>query len=836
MPGFGSGPFGIYPFGEWPWSKRTLYDYIPLTYRQQDEANGLLLEKFIDSVRPLFDELRRDIRDIEVLRDPLQVPTAYDNVLTFKLGPVVTQTGALLQRGRNASVDALGRFIAPNGRFNDFSIGKELTISKSAFTQNNTTTIIASVVNSTTVITEDVLAPEAGPLTWDLREPVEKDTDNVSIEIRSGDANSIAPNWILNDGSSDFTVTARRQFPLVSENPLSLITQDGTGGVIDGSGNLTDTNASFTQKDVGRILSISTSTIDTNNNRWEIKEVLSGTQVYLENQDGDNPAEDSIAFYWSVLPHAIIKISGQAIPAGVVEREGLQGELLTATTFTTESYGFEESDVGKVITLRGSSFPTNNITATIDSVSAGIATLSDSLTIESGLAWEMRSSTVNDDPTTVTIRSRSLIDRLAFDYGLSIDTQESEARQRSWVANVSRWTTKKGTAKAYDILAKISGWESEAIPQYRISYELWELLPTGVTNLVGEGQEGRSGSDGSFSFVAGKLRFDAPIAIFKASDEGLLILVSGSGSGNDGVYEVGTLIDENTVELHSRHSINDPELNNGSLGWSIVRAYSEQPPLLPNFDDFNPDYMEDLIDGFDPQTTNNFGVDVYCWEEGWDSDIGVVIDSASLVSPGVWNVVVSDGPPQGPSAVAGSAAAVLTKNNWKITDSAGSDFFLESDPVDLGGTYSFNVASIAGPSTGAATMSYQCKEVLSGEYCRSNRVILELTPGTINSETGVAIEKARDRLLRRLEDVTPAHVVLIVRFVQILDAELTITAQVIKTDALLTAPVTAYFDDYYPADVIVDDGTGASTNIHTTDTEPDTPYTDLGIVVTITTP
>lgn len=836
MPGFGSGPFGIYPFGEWPWSKRTFYDYIPLTYRQQDEASGRLLEKFIDSVRPLFDELRRDIRDIEVLRDPLRVPTAYDNVLSFKLGPVVTQIGALLQRGRNASVDALGQFVAPNGRFNDFSIGKELTISKSSFTQNNRSTKIASVVNSTTVITEDVLAPEAGPLTWDLREVVEQDTENVSLEIRSGDANDIAPNWILNDGSSDFVVSARRQFPLVSENPLSLIKQDGTSGTIDGSGVLTDSNASFTQKDVGRLISISTSTIDRNNNRWEIKEVQSGVQVYLENQDGDSPAEDSIPFYWSVLPHAIIKISGQAVPAGVIEREGLAGELLTPTTFTTENYGFEATDVGKVISIRGSAIPANNTTVTIESVTSGIATISESLTVDTDLAWEMRSATANDDPTAVTIRSKSLIGRLAFDYGLQIDTQESEARQRSWVANVSRWTTRKGTAKAYDILAKISGWVSEALPQYRISYDVYQNLPVDVTNLIGEGAANRAGSDGEFSIVLGTIRFSSEIAEFRASDEGLLLLVADSTSGNDGLYEIYGFIDSNTVELHPRHSITIPETNNGNLRWSLVRAYSEVAPLLPNFDDFNPDYMEDLIDGYDPQSTNNFGIDVYCWEDGWDSDIGVVIDSATLISPGIWEVVVSDGPAQGPSSVVGSAAAVNLKNNWSITDSSGSQFFLETDPVDLGGTYSFRVASIASPATGAATMSYLCKEITSGDYCRSNRIVLELTPDTINSESGVAIEKARERLLKRLEDVTPAHVVLVVRFVQILDASLTITAQVIKTDALLNAPVTAYYDEYYPADVIVDDGTGASTATHTTDTEADTPYTDLGIVVTITTP
>ena len=186
MPGFGKGPFGKNPFGEWAWSRRMLYDYIPEIYRQQDEAVGGLLEDFTEALREPFDDIRKDIRDLEDLRDPLTVRTSFNDNFSILLGPRVTQEGDLEQRGNNARVDALNQFIAPNGRFNNESVGKEITILNSAFPDNNITTPITSVVDSTTVVTADPLLTDAGPLSWELRPAIEQDETIVTLKLRSG--------------------------------------------------------------------------------------------------------------------------------------------------------------------------------------------------------------------------------------------------------------------------------------------------------------------------------------------------------------------------------------------------------------------------------------------------------------------------------------------------------------------------------------------------------------------------------------------------------------------------------------------------------------------------
>jgi hypothetical protein len=90
-------------------------------------------------------------------------------------------------------------------------------------------------------------------------------------------------------------------------------------------------------------------------------------------------------------------------------------------------------------------------------------------------------------------------------------------------------------------------------------------------------------------------------------------------------------------------------------------------------------------------------------------------------------------------------------------------------------------------------------------------------------------------MLERIEDVRPAHVELVIRFVQEVEASLNLSAQVCAVASLLIAPLTAHYDTV-SMDIIVDDGTGSSTSYHTTDTEPDTIWSDLALTAAIETP
>lgn len=844
MPGFGSGPFGNKAFGEWKWSRRVLFEHIPEIYRQQDEDEGGLLESFMESLRPSFDDLRRHIRDLENIREPFAVRTQYNNLIPLKLGSLVKVTGELEQRGSTARVDALNHLIAPQGRFNNESIGKELRVFGSAFPENNITTLITGVVNSTTVITADILVTDVGPLFWEVRPAIEKDTTKVTVQIRSGDVSEIKPGWLLSDGYSEYTVTARRQFPALDTNPLSLTVRDGVDGLIVG-GNFVSPTVNFGQKDVGRLIAVSTSVVPENNVRWEIKEVLSATEAVVTDQAGNPPDNTMDSFFWAILPFAELDLAGQTEPKGVVQLEGLTGSITAANTFVISSGEFTSGDVGKLLTLRGSANAANNITTTIVAVSGSEATVSDTLIFPDNgiftppsIGWEMRSrTTLGDFFTSVTARPTSMITTLAPDFGIEIDTQESEVRQRNWVANVHKWIKQKGHPKAYEILGAISGFEVDVSQLYRLDVDLANGLP-GVLE-IGESASYRSGEDGSLAVVGSFVQFYSPYALFSVGDEGTHIRIrDASVVGNNKLYTIETVIDSHTVKMRFQDSVTLPEANNGALSWAIVRLYSTHAPSIPNFDEIDADFMEAIVDGLEGfQTTNLFSVDKYCWEEGHFADVEIEIDSVSQIAPGVFEVVTSDGPPQGPSSQVGNASVVTDVRNWSVIDDDGDgeEFFLETVPVPVGPNYVFQVKAALPPITGSAILRYNCPVALTCAYCGSSRVLATITAGTILNETGVPIERALDRVILRLEDVVPAHVILVPRFAQTIDASLNLSMNVSTQgiDNVIYMAQNAYFDDVQ-ADILSSDPQGEASDIHISGPgQPDYPYTDLVLRCTV---
>jgi len=88
---------------------------------------------------------------------------------------------------------------------------------------------------------------------------------------------------------------------------------------------------------------------------------------------------------------------------------------------------------------------------------------------------------------------------------------------------------------------------------------------------------------------------------------------------------------------------------------------------------------------------------------------------------------------------------------------------LDLDPTDTeaSGTlewqvvnWSTTVLATAPPATGAATLDYVCAEVLSCDFCKSNKVL-------ITGTTSETLEDPMRQLFDRLEQTQPAHVELI---------------------------------------------------------------------------
>ncbi len=851
MPGFGAGPFGREPFGEWKWSRRVLFEYIPEVYREADSAQDGLLETFSESLRPSFDELRRQIRDLDTLRDPFTVRTQFTETERIRLGPQIIPVGELEQRGVDARVDATQQFIAPGGRFSILDIGKELSISNSVFDVNNKTVVIAGVANSITVLTEPNLGTDPGPLTWELRPAVTVTAGVVTVQVRGGDVSGIRPGWKLNDGFADFTVQARRQFPSLSDSPSFLTDREGSDGTINGSGNFTSPLVNFVQADVGKIISISTAVIPENNNRWEILSVVSATEAVVQNSEGDPPTIDGQPFFWAVLPFAQLDLTSTIAPRGTIEQEGLLGEITAAgppSVFKSSEGAFTADDIGKRLTIRGSTIGTNNITSEIFSVlSPDTVELVDVLTVESppspGLRWEVRRATAIGDLGQVDVRATSLIASFAQDFGIEIDSQENEDRQRSWVANVSRWIQQKGTRKGYEIIANISGFNVEVIPLFRVSINQSEVFPVELLFEIGESGQGRSGTDGSLSEPGSNVRFSSPTGAFLQSDCGVQVRIRDAAvSGNDKLYTIETFIDANTVEMRPVDTVILPEANNGALTWAIIRLYTSQPPLLPNFDEVDSDFMEQIIDGDPVQTTDFFGVDKYCWEDDFFADVEISLDSVATLSPGVFEVT-STGVSQGPNPIVGDPGVVKLVGNWKLIDSAGSEFFVETVPEEDPGSpgdFLFEVKAALAPITGASILRYDCPVNLTCSYCGASRIILRITLGSIAEESGAAVERVLERVLLRFDEVTPAHVQIVPVISQDISMtlDLAVTVEPFQILAAIYAPKDAHYDDV-PADIIVADPINAqSTDVpHFSDVgQADFPYTDLVLRCTVETP
>jgi hypothetical protein len=895
VPGFGKGPFGSEPFGEWKWSRQVLYELIPELYRSSDPDG--LFELFIESIRGQFDGQRRLIREFADLRNPERVRTAFNTVTRLKLGKVIVPQGVLEQAGSDGSVDGLFRFISPTGRFRDTDIGKEIKVNASKLTGNNRSVVVIKVESLTTVVTEPQLATDAGPLNWELREAVSAPSDHIHVEVRGGDVAEITPGHILSDGLADFEVLRRLMF--TQQGRLAFRAEaESADGDIDGTLRFAAEDGSFGPDDVGKWLSISGSDFPQNNNRFEIKDIdmsVSPPRLVL----AGFMAEDTNLF-WAVMPRPILYLANRAVPAGVVEQEGVNGVIVGGGSFdfTSNTGNFTDADIGKLLQVRGSTAAPRQdrqvfVTAVPDAntLTTGTAFVD----AETDIYWELRSRTLTqdserkgvdaeiiatDDPAptehtlqiptgrflptdiglqlelsnsaitgnngsftilatpdeetvvisaaTLTVdegpltwqvvsgdfakaevRAESLIKLFAPDFGIEIDNQESEARQRSWVRHVNAWLDRKGHEDTYAFLAAISGFVASVFPLYRLDASFLDTLPGFVVFEVGEDAPGRSGTDGAIISGATGTRFLSDSAALVATDVGRSIRIGNAiDSSNNKLFTVGEFIDANTVEfLPVSGGVTPdsglPDIGTKQLTWNVVRLYSNEAPLLPRYDDFNPDALEEYI-ALTAPATDDFHVDKYCWEEDWAGFIAVTLVSTTNIEGNRYEIRVT--PPFTDLIPTHDTKVPWDLPVWKLRDADDNLFTLETRPDIVGGTdWTFDVIAdpVAPPVTGAATLEYQCLELGGCGFCKSNKIVVEIEPGDIASELGVAVERVLTRVLLRLnEHPKPIHVEIVPVFKQVLEATLTLSAEItsnIEVSPAIMAPLAAFFDDI-PAD------------------------------------
>lgn len=846
MPGFGQSPFGQFPFGEWAWSDTMLFQYVPELYRQADagDIGDGALRAFLDSVRPSFDVLRRYIRAYGDLRDPLKVASQYDGQATLRLGKQIELLGEVEQFGIDGVITPSRAFTAPTARFRPADRGKRLTVKGSAVAGNNTTFLIGAVVDAQTVILDPLAAVDPGPVRWQVRAPLAGESDTVVVEVQSGDVGVLNLGWVLYDGSAEYPVRGRQRFQRPTTERRFLTELEGSDGFIDTQGNFISAAAVFDRRHVGQILSLDGSATLNNKGYVRIYRIV-GTSapqtVYVADVSTGLPillTPEAEPFHWALYPRSLVTVRSIGAPTGVVEQEGYDLNVLTSVganiTFEVPSATLDPvRDLGKylrVVTLTGNN--QNNRLLRISAITSptqGSATIvspaypgTGSLALESNMFWELRAGTGQGDQVEVTAHPVSILQYLATDFGIQIDSQESEDIQRSWVANVTSWLDLKGSAKSYEIIGLVSGFTITAEQLYRVSLDLAPTVPDLYEVELRESEVGRAGLDGVFTPVAGTVEFSSVTAAFRAGDEGRLLRIQNAAvSGNNRYYTIDAVLDATTVRVRSVDEPTLPDANNGSLYWNLSRLYTTLPPLLPRYDEINSDALAYYY-ATNPPPGDFFAADTFCWEPNFSTSVPIVITSVLNVVPSrEWTIFFT-----GPGEV------VADTGSWYF-EVAGVQYYLESVPIEGPPlTWAANIKTVTAPPTGAGVLGYQCRAQLLCEYCGAAKILATITTGLAVTLTPQMLERYRERILRRLTEVTPAHVDLIPRFRTDIDCVfgpnangLEVTLEAGLVSASMIVPFTALYDDI-PADIY---GAPAFDGVTFY-------YTDLAILVTVETP
>lgn len=825
--GFGHYPFGEGPFGEWDWSSSVLFRLSPEIYRQLDLDQNNNFQKYTRGQRYSFDNLRHKAARFADLRNPLKVRTQYNEVVTLRLGPELVVLGELQQRGIDGTVTAQREFTTPTGRFKFDDVGKEIIVAGSVLPGNNSRVTIIRIVSSSKVLTEPALTgPDTVPFKWELRAAVTRDPTIRTVQIQSGYVDLIGKNWIVTDGLSTFTVVGRRHNDWKDPIRKSFVVQDGTNAYFDLTGKLVVPTGMFTAEAVGQLIQTNGSLPD-NVGVWEISDISGGplppwTLTLV--QSGER-FPDQNPYYWALLPRAELDLQAVPQPRGVAEQQGLQGAVAAANLFTVADGLFDltDADPVKLLTVRGSTLGNDGIyTVTGVTLPATLAvTPAFPGGVEAGLLWELRRATLIGDTTQVQAYPQPLLPIFVTDFGIEVDSRESEFLQRSNADHVGRWVNIKGIQKAYRVLGELTGMEVSVEKLWRIGQELYlYLYASGYASQVlevGEATAGRYGQTGQLVFISGRAHLVDATAVFVPSDVGLVVSITqASNVLNVKLYTVDQYISPTEVAFRSVDSAEMPDYGVGGssgdpkLWWALERLYTTLEPRRPRMDDFNADLLTDIVNFVAPPT-DTFSMDRWCWEPDFSTTVPYFpVSVVPIEGQYLWQVTVAT-----PGGQPGSAEVILVPEHWVLVDAAGVEYGIETVPVAAGvGQWSFTVFGVLPPTLvgpNPTYLFYDCPLIKDCDFCASHWVYARIGFGPdLAGEVGPAIENIYTRVLERIEQVKPTHVRIVALFVREMEASLNLTASIEAhpyLQATLVAPLTAFFDDFpadqFPLDIVL---------------------------------
>lgn len=466
--------------------------------------------------------------------------------------------------------------------------------------------------------------------------------------------------------------------------------------------------------------------------------------------------------FFSIRARPELQIDGTVLPRGIVAREGVDAEVVSSGSYSRvriPSGRFSEQDVDQWLRLEGSLLGNNGSFRINSVINASLIEVEALLVLESEeLFWEVRPAT-SQGSTWVEVRPPSLLNLLAYESGVSLDENMSAARQRQWISQTSQWINTKGQKDSYRYVGTLQGFDVTAHQLWRVSQDYEPTILADHWYAVAYESLGLSGNNGTLLAASGgRMALSSPSALFSAVHVGDTVTLSGAGSvDNVGHFQIDEVVSPQHVIFRVSDGGTPPDANNGSIEWVTVRFYTDLAPLIPLHDEFNADYLEEYIEA--STGTKHFHVDKFCWEEGWTSTVPVTISAVTSLSSRLHELTLTRSPfdivrllpNPGPQKVP----------LFKITDSAGIEFFIETYPEAISGVAAkVRVDSLNLPALGAGTLEYICSEhPLDCGYCPSNKVLIKAQAAGILEEPESAQQRMFGQIKVVLEsEAKPVHV------------------------------------------------------------------------------
>lgn len=534
-------------------------------------------------------------------------------------------------------------------------------------------------------------------------------------------------------------------------------------------------------------------------------------------------ASQNVPVFWSMRGFPRVVLQGD-LPLGVIDGEGFDLSIDAAVSpssmsVTSPSAPFRPGDVGKLLTINGSALGGNGCYRIEQVVNATTVVIAGYTAVEplASLYWTRRTAPrlttsnlrLNPLKYEVQANAQPLIDNLAYDFGIKVDSQQVETRQRAWVRQVSQWTAIKGTEDSIRAIANLSGFDCSVTPLFSIPAH--PAMPVGVQSgyflfFIGDG---RSAATGSLTQVGADVVFSDTALTFTTLDVGKVIVIAGAANANNNNYFViKQFVSASSVVLWPLSvggtfgtitPLTPPDGNNGALLSTVGEIFTDTAPSFPAYDDLDVDYLAVLCDlpqpflpdppGGAPRPRHNTdvldrpGIDIPC--EAVPVILGnqtVIAEAMNSGTGDLITVVTSSGTTH-TLTVLGDSLSIFKGGNWKLTDKDMNEFYLDQPPTLLasGGpvvqpataidsspymvntypaaTYQLVLESAAPPVLGEVAFTYLCDAQPSCEICATYKVVIQLTANQILDEGNLANENAFQRCINLIQEALPAHVV-----------------------------------------------------------------------------